>query len=297
MSSVRIVRSTTTGSLAQAARVQCGDVEIAAVSDGYIDLTLDTFSCVQPEQLAPLLTAAGLPERPVRVQISGFVIRDEDRIFLVDSGMGHYAGPTMGFLGESLALLGLRRDDVTDVLLTHLHRDHCGGLVDREESPLFGLATIHLPREEFAYWMDPSRMQTAPEPLRPVVRIAQTAMKAYQGRLHLMEPSQRITERIRMSPIAGHTPGMGAVWFRGEASQVCIWGDVIHCAALQFPLPDISVRFDFDQAQARSTRRDMLSRAATENWFVGGAHLPFPGIGTVTPGADGGYRFDALAQG
>ena len=52
--------------------------------------------------LASLLSAAGLPEHPIRAWVNAFLILDEGRVFLVDTGMGHYAGPTMGHLSDSL---------------------------------------------------------------------------------------------------------------------------------------------------------------------------------------------------
>ncbi len=296
MSSVRIARSPNAQSLAKVARVQHGGLEVAAFFDGYNDLTLDAFTYSEPERFVPLMSAAGLPERPVRVQINSYMIRDEGRVFLVDSGMGYYAGPTMGHAAEARAILGVKPEEVTDIVLTHLHRDHCGGLMTKEETPVFEKATVHVSREEFAYWTDPMIMEASPEVFRPMVRIAQTVMKAYAGRVHLMEPGMRITDRMWMSPIPGHTPGQNAVWFKSGADQLCIWGDIIHCAALQLPLPDITFRYDIDQAQARSRRREMLARAATEGFLVAGAHLPFPGIGTVTATGDGGYRFEALPE-
>jgi hypothetical protein len=56
------------------------------------------------------------------------------------------------------------------------------------------------------------------------------------------------------------------------------------------------VCFDIDEAQARQTRRAHFARAAAERFFIGGAHLPFPGLGTLEACADGAYRFEALPQ-
>ncbi len=296
MSSISIVRSPNAESLAKIASVQCGDIEITAFSDGYNDLTLDAFTYAEPERFVPLLSAAGLPERPVRVQINSYLIRDEGRVFLIDSGMGYYAGPTMGHAGEGRAMLGLKPEQVTDIVLTHLHRDHCGGLMTREETPVFANAAVHVSREEHAYWTDPGIMEASPEMFRPMVRIAQTVMKAYADRVHLIDSGSRITKNMWMSPVPGHTPGQNAVWFARGSSRICIWGDIIHCAPLQLPLPDITFRYDIDPAQARAKRREMLARAAVEGFFIGGAHLPFPGIGTVAATADGGYRFDAVKE-
>ena len=294
MSSTRIVASPNVRSLAKVAWARCGDLEIAALFDGYNDITLEVFNSAKPECFIPLLSAAGLPEHPMRTSVNVFLIRDEDRTFLVDTGMGHYAGPTMGHLVDSLSLVGLKPEDVTDIVLTHLHRDHAGGLMTSAETPVFSKAAVHVSRDEFDFWMDTGRMQATPPAFRHFVRIAQTSMKAYAGRVQLMEATARLTRRLSISPIAGHTPGHSAVWFSGVSSRICMWGDLVHSSTLQMPVPEITVRFDIDEAQARATRRKLFARAASERFFVGGAHLPFPGVGTLAAAVDGGYRFDAL---
>jgi glyoxylase-like metal-dependent hydrolase (beta-lactamase superfamily II) len=297
MSSSRILQSSNPQSLAKAARLQCGDLEIAVLYDGYNDITLEFFNAPDRGRFAPLLAAAGMPEHPIRVPINGFLLRDEGRTLLIESGMGHYHGPTMGYMRECLALIGVEPEEVTDIVPTHLHRDHVGGLMTPEETPAYSRATVHVPREEHAFWTDQAATDALPAAFQPMVRIARTAMKAYEGRLRLMEPATQLTRRVRVSPLAGHSPGHSCVWFESGASRVCLWGDVIHCAALQFPVPEISFKFDYDIAVAQSGRRQILEHAAREKFFVAGAHMPFPAIGTVATTAEGGFRFSPLANG
>jgi hypothetical protein len=71
---------------------------------------------------------------------------------------------------------------------------------------------------------------------------------------------------------------------------------MVHSPALQVPAPEITVCFDVDETQARETRRKHFARAADERFVIAGAHLPFPGIGTLAAGTNGGYRFDPLEQ-
>ncbi|HWD22348.1 MAG TPA: MBL fold metallo-hydrolase [Burkholderiales bacterium] len=296
MSSIRTVASPDVRSLAKVAWARCGDLEVASLFDGYNDITLKVFNSARPERFVPLLTAAGLPEHPIRASVNSFLVRDEGRNILVDTGMGHYAGPTMGYLTDSLSLVGVAPQDITDVVLTHLHRDHAGGLMTKEETPLFPKAQIHVSRDEFDFWTDAGRMEATPPQFRHFVRIAQTAMQAYDGRVHRMEPTERLTARLAIAPLVGHTPGHSAVWFASRMSRICMWGDMVHSPALQVPAPEITVCFDVDETQARETRRKHFARAADERFVIAGAHLPFPGIGTLAAGTNGGYRFDPLEQ-
>ena len=69
-----------------------------------------------------------------------------------------------------------------------------------------------------------------------------------------------------------------------------IWGDIVHVPSIQFAWPEIAWELDADQVQARATRKRMLGRAARPGVFVAGAHLDFPGVGSVA-GVDGAYSF------
>jgi hypothetical protein len=60
-----------------------------------------------------------------------------------------------------------------------------------------------------------------------------------------------------------------------------LWGDLLHVAAVQFPQPSVTIRFDSDSPAARTQREKALADAATQGYWVGIAHVPFPGIGHV----------------
>jgi hypothetical protein len=61
-----------------------------------------------------------------------------------------------------------------------------------------------------------------------------------------------------------------------------IWGDIVHVPSLQFSRPELTWGVDANQDQARATRLEVLHRAATPDFYVAGAHLDFPGVGTVS---------------
>lgn len=60
-----------------------------------------------------------------------------------------------------------------------------------------------------------------------------------------------------------------------------LWGDIVHSHALQFAQPTVAVEFDTDSQQAIATRQRVFADAARDKLWVGGAHLPFPGLGHV----------------
>lgn len=60
-----------------------------------------------------------------------------------------------------------------------------------------------------------------------------------------------------------------------------LWGDIIHVAAVQFPLPATTISFDSDMDAAAQTRHKVLEDAASHGYLVAGSHISFPGIGRV----------------
>jgi glyoxylase-like metal-dependent hydrolase (beta-lactamase superfamily II) len=88
----------------------------------------------------------------------------------------------------------------------------------------------------------------------------------------------------------GHTVGHTMLRLSSRGSDLLIWGDIVHNAALQFPEPDRAISFDTDQAMAISSRQRVFDMVATDRLMIAGAHLPFPGLGHVAK-ASAGYTY------
>jgi len=76
--------------------------------------------------------------------------------------------------------------------------------------------------------------------------------------------------------------------------DLLIFGDIVHCATLQFADPERSVAFDADPPLALSNRKKVLDMVATDRLLFTGGHLPFPALGHATRTASGGYAFVPL---
>ena len=82
-----------------------GDIIVTAVSDGYLDGTLDVMRNVDIEKARQILNDAFRPAR--RTSVNTFLIRSKGRIAIVDTGSGNYLQPTAGFVQRSLAAAGI----------------------------------------------------------------------------------------------------------------------------------------------------------------------------------------------
>lgn len=276
---------------AQMLTARLGELEVTSLLDGFIETPLSVFDGPDKNSFPTFLGEAGLSGPSMQTAVSCFLIRDDNRNILIDTGMGHLGGQTLGHLVESLALAGVKPCDITDVVLTHLHRDHCGGLIDVAGDTVYTQANIYVNRKEFDYWTSPVEFERAPANIKRFFEPAQTAMTACSRNLQLFDHDYQLTPRLSLVALAGHTTGHTGIRFADAADELYLWGDIIHCAALQMPSPTSFVSFDTDPQMAVATRQSILARAAQENFWICGAHLPFPSIGKIEKRGVNSYNF------
>ncbi len=206
------------------------------------------------------------PAGEVPNAINAFLVRTGGKRMLVDTGFGLK-------LDDNLKSAGVRADEIDAVLITHMHRDHIGGLL-RNGAPVFTNATLYIPRQEFDYW-------------KAAGAEAQLIADAYAGSFRLFRPQDLeagqpapLLRNIVAFAACGHTPGHTIYLVEGTKKKLLIWGDITHAAPVQVPHPEVAVTYDVDAAQAVATRRRVLEFAVTNKIsYVGSMHLAYPGIG------------------
>jgi glyoxylase-like metal-dependent hydrolase (beta-lactamase superfamily II) len=256
-----------------------GEVEITTISDGYLQVPLANFPYADAEQSADLLgDASELGKVPIPVNC--FLVRTEKRTILIDTGAGALFGPSAGHLAQNLTAAGCRPDEIDTVLMTHLHIDHVGGLVNGD-APMFTNAELALAQSELEYWRNPDFPNAAPERQRSSARATSHALKAYQGRIRTFAKGASLSPGITTVPLPGHTPGHTGFNLDAGNRSLFIWGDIIHSSLLQFAEPDWHYAGDVDRDAAAKTRIDAFSHAANNASLIAGMHLPFPAIGHV----------------
>jgi glyoxylase-like metal-dependent hydrolase (beta-lactamase superfamily II) len=119
--------------------------------------------------------------------------------------------------------------------------------------------------------------------------MAKAAMKPYAdaGKLELYKDGKEFAPGVVSIFTPGHTVGHSMVRVSSGNGDFLIWGDIVHCSALQFADPARSVAFDTDPAQALANRRKVFDMVATDRLLFAGAHLPFPGVGRATKSGSG----------
>lgn len=281
-------------------RLDIGRIAVTALSDGTVPVPLTEIMHGAPKAaIEAALDRAGQAS-PVPLAVNAYLIGMPDgRLVLVDTGTGDLLGPQLGHLPETLAAAGHSVAEIDDVVLTHIHADHSGGLV-RDGKAVFPNARVHVARRDADYWLSAEARSAAPEGARASFdeALAATAPYRAEGRFQTFADGAEPVPGLGSILRAGHTPGHSSIVVADGDARLVIWGDITHGEVVQFADPDVTIDFDVDQPQARTTRRAALAEAAEQGYLVAGAHITWPGIGRVreatTPGI--AYRWEPLAR-
>jgi glyoxylase-like metal-dependent hydrolase (beta-lactamase superfamily II) len=263
-----------------------GDITVTALNDGHQDAPLTTLAGIAPGEAAGLLRAAFRPV-PRRTAVQCFLIRSSGRIALVDAGCGPIK-PTVGRLAANLAAAGVAPGEIDTLLMTHLHRDHCGGLLDAAGTPTFPRAELRLHEAELGWWRDDAALSRSDGPVRAMFGIARAALDAHRDRLSPFTGGE-VFPGVTAVPLPGHTPGHTGFLVASGRDSLLIWGDIVHVPEVQVPRPEVGMAVDVDQAAAEATRRRIFDRVAADRQAIAGMHLHFPAFAHLArEGA--GYR-------
>jgi len=263
-----------------------GDIHVTALSDGYLDGTLDVLRNIEPDAARKILTDAFRPAR--RTQVNCFAVYSAGRLALIETGSGNYLGPTAGRLPRSLAAAGIEPARIEAVLLTHMHPDHSAGLTDMTTGkPQFANAELVVHEAEPRHWHDDAAMAKASErQQRLYFAAAREQMAPYEQRLRLFQKGE-VFPGVTAVPCPGHTPGHTAFMIQSGNEQLLIWGDTVHVPEVQTRRPEVGMEFDTDLAAAAATRRRVFDWVATDRLLVTGMHLHFPGFAHLVRRGDG----------
>ncbi|NTJ42984.1 MBL fold metallo-hydrolase [Agrobacterium larrymoorei] len=226
-------------------------------------------------------TPEEFPDTPDGLCVNAFLVQTGGKNVLIDTGSGEFFGPDHGKLIGALEAFGIGAHEVDDIILTHIHADHSGGLIVGGE-PVFTNAELHIARTEASFWLahDGSNLT---DRLRGQIERAHAAIDPYmaEGRVSYFDDDGIILPNFSSTLRAGHTPGHISVRFESGRQAINFVGDIVHGDSVQFYDPSVTITFDYDQPAAAAARIEAFANLARNVELIAAAHLPYPGIGFI----------------
>ncbi len=256
-------------------RIRIGNVEILAFVDigpASRDPAM-VFPDVAAEAWGPHAQTM-TPDGQLPFQMGFFVLRAGGQTMLVDTGLGRGPHEAMGGIGgklmDQLNGAGIRADDVSHVLITHLHADHVGWNVTWDGDAAratFPNATYTVPQGDWDHFMSADILPASPHMEQNVIPLQQL------NAMRLVEDGESITDAITTLVTPGHTPGHQCFLISSAGERAIIIGDAFHTVA-QLQETSWNVGFDVDKPLAAQTRAALVQRLEDEGLTVASGHMP-----------------------
>lgn len=269
-------------------RFMLGEFEIVPLLDGLRpgDGPHPTFGANQPpEAVEALMTANFLPPKQMVNSFTPVLVNTGREVVLFDTGLGEGARPAMGGLRDQMAAAGYKPEQVDIVVLTHMHGDHIGGLMEGN-APAFPNARYVTGAAEYDFWT-----KTAPStPAAEAAKTVEAKVVPLAEKMTFLNDGGSVVSGITAMAAIGHTPGHMIYNLESGGRRLVLTADTANHYVASLQKPDWEVRFDADKAKAAETRKQVFGMLAADKVPFIGYHMPFPAVGFVEP-LGAGFRF------
>ena len=271
--------------------LRVGEIDVLVVSDGVLSLPGAMLGHnVDPAVRAAWLEDMFLPPDVLEWALNAVVVRSGGRTVLIDAGIGVDPGlnlPRAGRLVQRLEAAGIDLASVTDVVLTHMHMDHVGGLLaDGVKDRLRPDLRVHLAAAEAEFWVSPdfSRVSMPPGFPDALRRTAKRFLDEYGSQLRPFESEYEVAPGVLVQRTGGHTPGHSVVRLASGGERLTFAGDAVF--EVGFEHPDWYNGFEHDPVEAARVRVDLLRELAANREALVATHLSFPSVCHVAVAGD-----------
>jgi len=269
--------------------IRIGEIDVLVVSDGVLTLPGAMLAHnAEPAVRAAWLEENFLPPDAFDWALNAVVVKSGDRTILVDAGMGEeFPLPRAGQLVYRLEAAGIDLSSVTDVVLTHMHMDHIGGLmIDCVKEALRPDLRIHVAAAEIEFWKSPDFSRVSmPEGFPDALRqSAKRFLNEYRSKFRVFEDQCEVAPGVTVCRTGGHTPGHSVVRLASGSDRLTFAGDLVFTVG--FEHPDWHNGFEHDPEEAARVRIRLLRELAANRELLVATHMPFPSVGHVALAGD-----------
>ena len=271
--------------------VRIGEIDVLVVSDGVLPLPTTMLAHnAAPADRAAWLDGMFLPPDAFDWALNAVIVRSGDKTILIDAGLGSDPElhlPRAGQLIKRLEAAGIDLASVTDLVLTHMHMDHVGGLlVDGVKERLRKDLRIHVAAAELKFWEAPDFTHTnMPQGFPDALRAAAKRFaKEYSSQIRPFDDEHEVAPGVIVRRTGGHTPGHSVVRVASGGDALTFAGDAVF--AVGFDQPEWYNGFEHDPEAAARVRIRLLRELAETGELLVATHMPFPSVGHVAVAGD-----------
>jgi len=267
-----------------------GALKCIAINDGTNTSSPERLvTDVPTEQLNQALLECGYSPSEIIFYYNCLYIQTGRHRILVDAGWGKGTQRREDALLDRLKAEGIAPTDISMVIITHGDFDHVGGITTSEDQLTFPKADYILSKDSWDFWSNAETLAQLPEHLTVFGR---KMLPLIRSRLKVVGPGVEFLPGFQLIPAPGHRPGHAVVDISSSGKHLLHLADtVVHPVLMEHP--SWHSPFDSQPDQAEKDKRQLLCQAVAQKALVFGSHFPFPGVGRITPHAEG-WRWQPL---
>lgn len=241
-------------------KINNADVYIISLKD----FLRDTNILIPDDKKAEETIKKTYPDGKYITKTNVVIVKKGKRNILVDTGYPD----TIDSLKKALNVAGLEFKDITDVIFSHVHFDHIGGMVYNNK-PLFPKAQIYINKYEYDYFFNKAKDKSA--------ETAKKLLAPYKNNIKLYTEGIIDNSFKEITAVAGygHTPGHTVIKIKDNKKEVLFLADIFHCYDVQMKHPKTAVIYDVDKEKAVKSRIDIMNKYKNTDTLITGAHTPF----------------------
>ena len=253
-----------------------GDMEVATLLSGSAvrDNIQSIFGMnVSAEEFARVSAANFIPNDRSMFVFTPTVVKTGNEVVLFDTGLS-----AAGLL-PALKQAGYGPEDITTVVITHMHGDHIGGMTDDGKTATYPNAKFVTGQVEFDSWakQDNERFEGKVRP--------------FAEKMSFVGDGASVAPGITSMAGFGHTPGHMTYMLESNGTQLVLAADSANHYVWSLAYPDWEGKFDMDKAASAKHRKTLFGMLAADKIAFVGYHMPFPGVGYVETGGEGMFRY------
>lgn len=264
-----------------------GEIEAVVISDGHLlvnPVQAEFAQHMDPSKVAETLKEHFASPTEIDLAMNILLLKIGTHRILIDVGAGYRFGNGCGHLTENLRYAGISPDEITDIVLTHAHPDHIGGLTNQKGELIFPNANVYIAEAEYKFWMSqkPDFSKSTMTDMvhkKMLVDVAQQNITATVDKLHLFHNGDDLLGCLQMNITAGHTPGHTIIRIYSQSDELYHIADIVHSEIISFINPEWIYNSDTDYRSGNESRRVVLTKMAESKALFFAYHLPWPGLG------------------